>query len=1314
MGGGKSGTTIQKTEIPPEVMARYNAVNARAETAAAKPFQKYQGQFVAPLTGTQTSAIQNITQAAGMAQPYYTKAADYTAAGAQNVGKLTADQIAQYQNPYTQSVIDPTMQAMRQQQGQDLAKQQALAIKSGGFGGDRAGIARAVTMGQQDLARAQTEGGLRSQAYQQAVQTAAGQQGIAAADLARQMQAGQQFAGLGTGAQAAALQQAQAQLAGGTLEQQTKQADLTANYQQFLQERGYDFQTAQFLANIAMGTGALSGSTTTTQAPMPFFSDRRLKKDIDMVATTKDGLPVYDFKYKGDDEPHRGYMAQDVEKKYPDAVGLAGGYKTVDYNKVAEHQSEKGLGPAISASSMGGPVHESYGPREHFAAGGPLSQFAPEDWRSLLDMQAKSFGPFAQGGIYGQKPGQTPFQGGLTYVPKGDLAVARLQPHAAPPRMSEGMGAQGVKGIGLLSDATQAVTGRGLGQRLGEKLGIWDPPKAGASDKNAPAGGDANKKVANDAGSPPPASTDAGSSAAARTASIVEDDLSRSFTNTGGVVPSRHHYAGGGVGAMPYASTDQTFDLGAMNAENMKTPQELAKQQKDMSGGAGGAGGQSQTGLGVGETVGIVSNLAKLAMMLPFSDARLKDNIRHVGKTFDGQNIYAYDMGDGDTQLGLMAQEVMRRKPEAVGERDGFLTLDYDKATEDTAMPPKTGGVMPREGLQRGGEPDGRAALMRNLEEEYNLPSGYMSRLYQVESSSGKNLVNPTSSARGHFQFMPDTAREYGVQDPMDFDQSARGAARFSADNMERLRRAGIEQPSGSHLYLAYQQGPGGALKLLQNADRPAADLVGRAAVTGNRGDESMTGSDFANRVMAMYEGQKMPSAGGGLGAGRQAQAQGKAPEGGGVKGFFQENKGVILPILAGLGSMAQSRSPFLGAAILEGIGGGARAYVDMNRELAGTALTEQQTKTQETVTATNLQQIAQNAMFEKNGKRYVMTTNGPMLEGDWIQSALSGNQIPLLGYEQYKQAVEKIGGTPISQQSLSEGRQAAGFADEKVGETKPPKEPMLFGEAGQEKAKENFDTATRGDKEIIAERRAMSAQSEKDLLAQYRTAQASGDRLNQLASMLLKLPDEGVTSTGAMAPQFLAASNFWNDAVRKAPGLTQKMRDALFVDPQDIASKNAAQKITDGMKFALSQGADQRSLGALESAGQAVPRISLDKESNIKILAGLYRDKQRLIDQRTYLSEYKDYMRQKYGPTYGQQYFAQDAIDAFGNDVISTDRYGNEEEAFIKFLRQKKKDGSSAALDVIQGKPVNRQYLDQAFREYYNAPHLRRYFENR
>ena len=370
--GGKPTTSTSTVTIPPEVMARYKAVNEKAEEVAKQPFQKYGGQFTAGLTDLQKAGMANVNNAANMAQSYYGTAADYTKAGAGDVGKLTADQIAQYQNPYTQSVIDPTIKALRQQQGQDLAQQQAQAIKSGGFGGDRAGIARAVTMGQQDLSRALTESGLRSKAYDQAVQTAMNQQGVAAADLARKTQAGSQFANIGTEAQKSALAGANAQIGAGTLEQQTKQADLTANYQQFLQERGYPFQVAQFLANIAMGTGALSGSTTTTTQPSGIFSDERMKTDAKRVGYTDDGMPIYTYKYKNDDKTHMGVMAQDVEKKHPEAVGLgraADGhiYKTVDYEQVGE--KERAYGGGLDPNSMGGAV---FAPGE-YARGGYVS-----------------------------------------------------------------------------------------------------------------------------------------------------------------------------------------------------------------------------------------------------------------------------------------------------------------------------------------------------------------------------------------------------------------------------------------------------------------------------------------------------------------------------------------------------------------------------------------------------------------------------------------------------------------------------------------------------------------------------------------------------------------------------------------------------------------------------------------------------------------------------------------------------------------------------------------------------------------------------
>ena len=151
-----------------------------------------------------------------------------------------------------------------------------------------------------------------------------GQLGTAAQNAALQgvplsLAAGAQQGQLGAGAQAAGLAGAQAQLGAGTLGQQTTQAGDTALYNQFQQQQAYPFQVSQFLANIAEGTGALSGSSTTGTSPMPIFSDRRLKEDIKRVGTADNGLPIYKFKYKGDhsEQTHVGFMADEVEKVHP-------------------------------------------------------------------------------------------------------------------------------------------------------------------------------------------------------------------------------------------------------------------------------------------------------------------------------------------------------------------------------------------------------------------------------------------------------------------------------------------------------------------------------------------------------------------------------------------------------------------------------------------------------------------------------------------------------------------------------------------------------------------------------------------------------------------------------------------------------------------------------------------------------------------------------------------------------------------------------------------------------------------------------------
>jgi hypothetical protein len=357
-------------------MANYKSVYARAEKAAEKPFQPYTGEFVAPLTETQKAGITGVNNAADRAQPYYGAATGLTLSGAQDVGPLTQNQISYYQNPFTEAVANPTLRALQQQQGQERAIQQAQAIKSGAAFGDRSGVARAQLAGQQNLATASALAPIYERGYNNAAELAKSQQGVVASDLARRMKAGEQIAGIGTTAQESGIKGAQAQIGAGTVEQQTKQADDTAKYQQFLQERGYDFQTAQYLAGIALGFGTSSGSTTTSTQPTGFFSDARLKHDAHRIGETDDGLPIYSYKYNGDNKTQIGLMAQDVEKRKPEAVGLAPAadgrmYKTVDYDKATRSNKDYGGGVMgdYDPSSMGGAVAPGLA-GEGFADGG--------------------------------------------------------------------------------------------------------------------------------------------------------------------------------------------------------------------------------------------------------------------------------------------------------------------------------------------------------------------------------------------------------------------------------------------------------------------------------------------------------------------------------------------------------------------------------------------------------------------------------------------------------------------------------------------------------------------------------------------------------------------------------------------------------------------------------------------------------------------------------------------------------------------------------------------------------------------------------
>ena len=73
--------------------------------------------------------------------------------------------------------------------------------------------------------------------------------------------------------------------------------------------------------------------------------------------------------------------------------------------------------------------------------------------------------------------------------------------------------------------------------------------------------------------------------------------------------------------------------------------------------------------------------------LMMFSDVRLKENIRPVGKLDNGLTVYCFNFaGSKVSQLGLLAQEVAEVKPEAVfRDENGYLMVCYDLAVEDIA-----------------------------------------------------------------------------------------------------------------------------------------------------------------------------------------------------------------------------------------------------------------------------------------------------------------------------------------------------------------------------------------------------------------------------------------------------------------------------------------------------------------------------------------------------------------------------------------------------------------------------------------------------
>lgn len=126
--------------------------------------------------------------------------------------------------------------------------------------------------------------------------------------------------------------------------------------------------------------------------------------------------------------------------------------------------------------------------------------------------------------------------------------------------------------------------------------------------------------------------------------------------------------------------------------------------------------------------------------------------------------------------------------------------------------------------------------LFAKLEQTHGLPSGLLDAVWSKESARGKQMRSP-AGAMGHFQFMPATAKEYGLTNPDDLGQSAAAAAKMYG---------GLLKKYGGDLnkaLAAYNWGQGNVDRMgMDKAPRETRDYV--ATITSKV--KPMAGRDFS------------------------------------------------------------------------------------------------------------------------------------------------------------------------------------------------------------------------------------------------------------------------------------------------------------------------------------------------------------------------------------------------------------------------------------------------------------------------------------
>lgn len=261
--GGQSKDTTTTVKYPKWVDQAAQQTFGQAQQAAGRPYPTYDYARIAGFNPDELASFNLARSNTGNWQPAYGAAFSSALGATQPVGQ---QDISAYMNPYTQDVINTTLDELYRQNNRQLIDTRAAMAKRGSYlNEDRRGVIENLQNESTNRIAAQTTAALQSQAFSEALAQANAQRN-------RQLSAAGQFQNLAPIAQTLG----QGDVAGlnviGGQQRQLEQQNLDLAYSDYLRQFGYPQEQIDYLLNALRATPYGQSTTSPQAAANPFGS----------------------------------------------------------------------------------------------------------------------------------------------------------------------------------------------------------------------------------------------------------------------------------------------------------------------------------------------------------------------------------------------------------------------------------------------------------------------------------------------------------------------------------------------------------------------------------------------------------------------------------------------------------------------------------------------------------------------------------------------------------------------------------------------------------------------------------------------------------------------------------------------------------------------------------------------------------------------------------------------------------------------------------------------------------------------------------